>query len=116
MVGAAGEDGDGAYAGFPGSLDVPHRVTGGDGLLSSRPGSPQGLLEDVGGRFRVLDGTGVDDTIHAVFSFELSHVMSQLLIFGAVSQPAFVALFFRPRDPFLRPRKRMTILLQLPVE
>jgi hypothetical protein len=57
MVGAAGENGDGAYAGFPGSLDVPHRVTDGDGLVGSRPGSPQGLLEDVGGRFRVLDGT-----------------------------------------------------------
>src|SRR5215211_4739410 len=75
VVGAAREDGDGAYAGFPGSRDVPHRVTDGDCLVGSRPGSPQGLREDVGGRFRVLDGTRVDDTVHAVFGFELLHVM-----------------------------------------
>src|SRR5687767_8192780 len=54
VVGAAGEDGDGAYAGFSSSLDVPHRVTDGDGLVGGRSGPPQGLLEDVGCRFRVL--------------------------------------------------------------
>src|SRR5215208_3027822 len=30
VVGAAGENGNGTYAGFPGSLDVPYRVTDGD--------------------------------------------------------------------------------------
>src|SRR5215208_576356 len=87
VVGAAGEDGDGAYAGIPSSLDVPHRVTDGDGLVRSRSGSSQGLLEDVGGRLRVLDGTRVDDAVHAFLGFQLLHVMFQLFVFGAGDEP-----------------------------
>ena len=64
MEGAAGEDGYGAYAGLPGSLDVPERVPDGDGLVRRGPGPPQGLLEDVGCRFRVIDGAGVDDAVY----------------------------------------------------
>src|SRR5215211_809821 len=75
VVGAAGEDGDGAYAGFAGSLDIPHRITDGDGILSSRPCSSQGLLEDVGRRLLVLDGARVDYAIHAILGFKFLHVV-----------------------------------------
>src|SRR5919107_5520574 len=116
VVGAAGEDGDGTYAGFAGGLDVPHRVTDGDGLVGGRPGSPQGLLEDVGGRFRTLDGTGVDDAVHAVLGFQFLHMMFQLFVLGAGDQPDFVAAFLERGDQLLRSRKRVAVLLQPPVE
>src|SRR5829696_3569177 len=81
-------------------------------VSSAVAGSPQGLLEDVGGRFRVLDGTRVDDAGHAVFGFELLHVMFQLFVFGAGDQPDFVAAFFERGDQLLRSRKRVAVLLQ----
>src|ERR687895_202366 len=116
VVGAAGEHGNGTYAGFPGSLDVPYRVTDGDGLVSARPGSSQGLLEDVGGRLRVLDGTRVDDAVYAILGFEFLHVMFQLFVFGAGDEPDLVAPLFERGDQLLRSRERMAVLLQLPVE
>src|SRR5215207_3281240 len=112
VVGAAGEDSDGAYAGFPGGLDVPHRVTDGDGLFCGRPGSPQSLLEDVRGRFRVLDGAGVDDTVHPIFGFELLHMVFQLLVLGAGDEPDLIAALFEGGDQLLRPGQGMTVLLQ----
>src|SRR5215218_6446975 len=116
VVGTAGENGDGAYAGIPGSLDVPHRVTDGDSLVRGRPSPSQGLLEDIGGRLRVLDDTRVDDTFHAIFGFQFLHVMFQLFVLGASDEPDLVAAFFERGDQLLRPRERVSMLLQLPVE
>src|SRR5215210_5654934 len=116
VEGAAREDGDGTYAGFPGSLDVPHRVTDGDGLVRSRPCSSQGLLEDVGSRLRVLDGAGVDDAVHATLGFELLHMMFKLFVLGAGNEPDLVAPFFEVGDQLLRPRERVSVLLQFPVD
>src|SRR5215210_6187178 len=83
VKGAAGEDGDGSYAGFPGGLDVPEGVSYGDGLVRRGPGPTQGFLEDVGGRFRVVDGAGVDDAVYVALGLQFLHVVLQLFVFRA---------------------------------
>src|SRR5919107_2056931 len=102
VVRSAREDGDRAYAGGAGSLDVPDRVPYGDGLIRRGSGPSEGLLEDIGGRLRVLDGAGVDDAVDIALRFELLHVMFQLLVLGAGDEPDLVAPLFEGGDQLLR--------------
>src|SRR5829696_4998861 len=109
--GAPGEDGDGAYAGVPGGLDIPDSVTDRDGLICGCPCFSQGLLEDVGGGLGVLDVAGVDDAVHAIFGFELLHVVFQLFVLGAGDEPDLIAALFEGGDQLLRPGQGVAVLL-----
>lgn len=76
----------------------------------------RGLLEDVRGRLRVLDGARVDDAVDVAIGPELLHVVFQLFVFGAGNEPDLVASFFERGDQLLRPWKRVAVLLHLLVE
>src|SRR5918995_3806330 len=116
VEGAAGEDGHGAYAGIPGGLDVPEGVPQCDGLFRRGPCPPQGLFEDVGGGFRVIDGAGVNHAVYDVLRFEFLHVVFQLFVFRAGHEPDLVAAFFERGDQLLRPGERVAELLEPFVE